>query len=325
MPAPIRRVDELGFPIPGSFDDLPNSAERSKRTAGRFIYRYRWALLLLLVPLFFGEPIVNGVRSYVADQLITRAAIDCHRERFPAALAAANRALFWAPENSDRWEMFEIRADIRSKMQDLHGCLDDLNELIRLLENPKLSHRFSNHLRDAYGMRGWVLERIGQHKLAIADSTTALNLCADEPNRAKYLNSRAYIRALANLELPQALEDANQSLNIVRSDPLVVDTRAYVLFKLGKLDEAKKEMDEAIGTMTHGDRDEAADAADGPHIWSEEDELRERQRYEDYRDSLAVMYHHRGEILKKLGQDTAGDEDIRKAEFFGYSPERGVY
>ena len=328
MPAPIRRVDELGFPLPGDFDDHSDSSARPERTWGRFFYRYRWAVLLLILPLLFGRAIVNGVRGYVAEQLLNRAIINCDQDDYPEALASANRALFWAPDNADRWQEFKVRAEIRCAMQDLDGCVADLNETIKRLNDPASSRRYSDHLRDAYGLRGWVLERLGRHQEAIADSTAALNLSMDDDNRAKYLNSRAYIRALAGKELAEALDDVNRSLIIQKDDPGVIDTRAYILFKLGKLDEASKQIGDAIDKVEHRNRDEAG----APHMWTQDDEdvsrrsYREyREQYQVYRENLAVMYHHRGEIRKKLGQDAAGDEDIRKADFFGYSPERGVY
>lgn len=326
MPAPIRRVDELGFPLPNSFDDLNQPNSRPKQTWGKFFYRYRWAVLLLILPLLFGGTVIDYVRQYVAQRMLHSAIMEYARDRLPEALASANRALFWEPDQFDRWQEFAVRAEIRYQMQDLNGSVEDLNETIqRLDDSAPRAKQLSDQLREAFGRRAWVCERLGRHRQAIADSTTALKMVQDDDDRAQLLNQRAYIRALANLELEPALEDVDQSLGI-KSDAGVIDTRAYILFRLGKYDAALKAIDEAIrrwsGTMGGAF---AFGADNGPRIFAQDDDADQPRDYRVYRETLAVMYHHRGEIRLKLGKETEGNDDIRKAVIYGYNPERGVY
>ena len=43
------------------------------------------------------------------------------------------------------------------------------------------------------------------------------------------------------------------------------------------------------------------------------------------RESMAVIYHHRGLVFEKLGNQRQADEDFERAEKFGYDPENGVF
>ena len=327
MPAPIRRVDELGFPLPGSFDDLPDQSSepsRPKRSWGQFIYRYRWGVLLLLLPILFGSTLVVGARQFVAHWLLNKAQVHLERDQLSAALASADRALFWEPDTFERWQEFETRAEIRAEMQDINGSIDDLNEIIQRLEDPAKARQFSTKLCEAYAMRGWNFERLGRHREAVADATTALNLAPDDPTRALLLNQRAYIRAIANIELDQGLQDAVQSLALKPNDSRTLDTRAYVLFRLGKYKEALKDIDLAIHQWT---APLAGFHFRANNVTRQELIVRGFQSREirEYEEPLAVMLHHRGEIRKKLGQEAMGDADIHEAELKGYNPDRGVY
>ena len=99
MPAPIRNVDDLGFPLPGSFDELTGQPSRPKRTWGQFFYKYRWGVLLLLIPLLFGDSLFKGVRHFVAERLLENAEARFNDDHLEEALASANRALFWEPDS----------------------------------------------------------------------------------------------------------------------------------------------------------------------------------------------------------------------------------
>jgi tetratricopeptide (TPR) repeat protein len=322
MPAPIRRVDDLGFPLPGTFDD---SNPRERRTRGQTFFRYRWWLLLLLLPILFGEAAVAAVRQYLARQFVQASNDEWWHDELPQALASANRALFWEPDPFEKWQGYKVRAQAYEDMQGRwQESFDDWNEVIKRLDDPAHSKpQFAEPLREAYAGRAWVAERLGQHRQAIADSNTALNLGGDESERALLLNQRAYIRALANTELTQALDDADRSLQIRTDEPEVIDTRAYVLYRLGKYDWALKEITDAINLSTRGTGSVPWQrGAGGPQVWIQEDDGFSARDYRIYRESLAMMYHHRAEIHNKLGQQAESDEDTRRAETFGYDQAR---
>jgi tetratricopeptide (TPR) repeat protein len=323
MPAPIRRVDELGFPRPGTFDD-PNDL-RARRTWGQTFFRFRWWLLVLLLPILFGETAVAALRQYLARQFVQAALEERRHDELAQALASANRALFWEPDQFEKWQGYKARAQAYEDMQgQWQESFDDWSEVIKRLDNPVHSKpQFAVPLREAYTHRAWVAERLGRHRQAIADSNTALNLGGDESERALLLNQRAYIRALANTELTQALDDVDRSLQIRSDEPEVIDTRAYVLYRLGKYDWALKEINDAINQWSRVMGSVPWQrGGGGPQVWIQEDDDYSAQDYRIYRESLAVMYHHRAEIRKKLGQQAESDEDMRRAETYGYDQAR---
>ncbi|HEX3998154.1 MAG TPA: hypothetical protein VHX65_06360 [Pirellulales bacterium] len=324
MPAPIRRVDELGFPLPAAFADHPDAPPRSKRTWGQLIYRWRWSLLLLLLPLLFGDSLIHGVRQAIAQRMLRNAQIHYFQNRLPEALASTDRALFWEPNTFDQWEAYQYRALIFEGMpKHAQESFDAWTEVIKRLEDPQRAKQYSDELRLAYSERASVGERIGRHRDAIADATIAVKLANNDRSRAETLNGRAYMRALANLELDRALEDVDESLRIVPGDANVIDTRAYVLFRLGKYDQARKDIDDAIRRLTGSPAGGFWFGPDnGPHIRAQDEEA--SINFRANQDALAVMYHHRGEIRKKQGQAEQGEKDFRKAEMLGYDPDRGI-
>ena len=60
------------------------------------------------------------------------------------------------------------------------------------------------------------------------------------------LNALAYGRALANVELDQALNDINEALSYQPDDPDLRDTRAWVYYQLGRYDEAFADADFSV-------------------------------------------------------------------------------
>ena len=69
MPAPIRRTDELGFPIPGTFDDAAERGPAMGRKVRGLLWRWRWALLILLVPLLFYDKLLAIAGHWIAQRV----------------------------------------------------------------------------------------------------------------------------------------------------------------------------------------------------------------------------------------------------------------
>ncbi len=60
------------------------------------------------------------------------------------------------------------------------------------------------------------------------------------------LNALAYARALANVELDQALTDINEALGYRPEDPALRDTRAWVYYRMGRYEEAFADADFSV-------------------------------------------------------------------------------
>lgn len=313
MPRPQRKYDELGFPIPATFEDLPQRTNRDELPAwsnagtpsATLVRRKRIVLGIALVAIVFlaAGPFVKGVGETALARLWARQA----EEKFFAGdmagtVADATRALDWGYEEP---KLVFYRAAARRELNDLEGALEDLNRLVAM---PRPSGRM---LGMVYQERAWVNVRLQNYREAIDDATKALALSS--PNNAELLNHRAYIRALANLnreELEAGLKDIELALEIEVLDPAAfIDTRAYLLHLLGRNEEALAEMNKAIDQTLH------RRAMAG----------RRSREIERANEDLAVMYHHRGLIHRALKNEKAAAEDLSEADRLGYDPEQGVF
>src|SRR5262249_20618599 len=159
-------------------------------------------------------------------------------------------------------------------------------------------------LAEVYSRRSWAYVRLGRAREAIDDATQAVQLA----HSAETLNTRAYARAVLNTELKEGLDDIDRALSEIPNNAAFLDTRGYVLHKLGRDEQALVDMDQAIA-QSERERRSSLD----------------RAAQEEFNHNLAVMYHHRGEIYQKLGQDDKAEVDLRRGETLGYDPAHGVF
>ncbi len=86
------------------------------------------------------------------------------------------------------------------------------------------------------------------------------------PNNALILNNYAYYLALAGRSLEKADTMSQRAVTLDPGNPTYTDTRAWVLYRLGRLDEAKAEIEGTIGLYEkmkgEGTDDEAAEAVE---------------------------------------------------------------
>lgn len=73
-----------------------------------------------------------------------------------------------------------------------------------------------------------------------------------DKDNAMVLNNYAYFLSLEGRELDKALEMASRAVALTDNNPTYLDTHAWVLFKLGRTEEAKKIMQQAIALDTQG-------------------------------------------------------------------------
>jgi tetratricopeptide (TPR) repeat protein len=87
-------------------------------------------------------------------------------------------------------------------------------------------------------------------KLEFDSALEALKLAVDVNSKdPTVLNQLAYYRALARVELEQALQDINQALESDENEPALRDTRGWVLYQLGRPEEALKDAQFAVEAM----------------------------------------------------------------------------
>jgi tetratricopeptide (TPR) repeat protein len=312
MAADFRQFDEHGFPVPPRFSDLkyhdedqpparPKASLRTKRLVILAI------LLGVIVPIVLGPRILSMGRDLLAQWLFSRAQQRIVQGDNAGALADLNRAIDWNP---NAWMLYMLRAEVRAKMDQLDESLADYAELVNLLNGNRAGlwrqrglHR-SGLLAKALIGRSWVNVRLKRNREALDDANRAVQF---SPGAITW-NSRAYVRAILNTELDDGLADINRALALDPGNVEFLDTRGYLLHRLGHDDEALKDMNQALAQLSQFERAEVDQAA----------------RLElDH--SLAVMYHHRGEIYQTLGQNDKAQVDIRRGENLGYDPAHGVF
>ncbi len=84
----------------------------------------------------------------------------------------------------------------------------------------------------------------GDFGRALTTFQSAMKL-VDDPN-AIQLNAHAYLRALAVQELDQALKDIDRALRDYPDEASFLDTKAWVLYRLKRYEEAKPLMEQAL-------------------------------------------------------------------------------
>ncbi len=178
----------------------------------------------------------------------------------------------------------------------------------RLLAAKEASHRF--------GRIGYYL---AQDLASSGDFETAIQVleaCIDTPQTAnpEWLNALAYWRSLIAKDLDQALAEIELALEKRPDDPAFRDTRAWILFQMGRPLEALEDADFAVEASSKlfpipsplWDRfdawvDPLVPRSSGPPLTEEEADPRLW--------SLGVMRYHRARILEALGRVEEAEKD----------------
>ena len=87
----------------------------------------------------------------------------------------------------------------------------------------------------AHVNRGTAYQDLGDHDRAIQDYDEALRL---DPNSYKAFNNRCWARATAGRDLEAALEDCDNAVVRNPGDSSALQSRSFVLYRLGRFDSA---------------------------------------------------------------------------------------
>jgi tetratricopeptide (TPR) repeat protein len=324
MPPSMRPVDEHGFPIPPTFEDPTSQRRPSQWMAHVWQVGLVLVFMVLLAGWVFKSGFGDGLNDWIARRLVERAQQKYEYGDFQGALADLERASRWSPEEPD---IFEMRAKLKLKTNDIEGSLKDFDQLIHL--DPRR--------REAYLGRSVVYQRLNRFREATDDLTKAI---AMEPGDMQALNNRAYVRALGGIELDAALADVQQALDKVEKEitdaqmsrrdrrkilgqvavykghkAAYLDTRGYILFLQDKFEPALEDLSAAIELGLQW-QDFVLSQIPPAHGASARRELNQE---------LSVMYHHRGQVLEKLGRAEEAKVDLDQGNELGYNPAQGVF
>ena len=282
------------------------------------------AVLFLTLALW---PVARGVsRMIMVQWWHSQAEAHVLAGDYKQAVADMDQVIANAPNNLNH---YAERARLRLEAGDFAGSLADYEHIIKA--NP-------GHA-SAYTYRSQVAQRQGRYADAVADLTKALELSpATEPEP---WNNRAYGRALAKVELPDALTDVERALKLFnlqkthipdsnsnaellrsddnRTEASYLDTRGYVHHLLGNQEQALADLNRAI-ELNKNCRKVVVAAAEKAKFSAPRLDLirKEFDRFD------AVMLHHRGLVQQALGHEKEANADLQWAEELGYNPAAGV-
>ena len=175
-----------------------------------------------------------------------------YSEEFDKAVQAYRTSLRYADTDSLRSAIWGQIGDVRHRQAEL-------------AEQPKRQKQYQKACYDAY-------------KQALRYN----------PDNAMVLNNWAYFLSLEGRDLDRALRMADRVEELTDNNPTYMDTRAWILFRLGRLKEARRVMQQAI-------------ALDG-------------------QSSLELLVHY-GDILHALGEQFMAETYWKKALDKGYDEE----
>lgn len=301
-----------------SLPSTPSSSPNSRPGPWLAPRRLIWLLLLLLMgPLLVAEIPREIARWKLAAALTARDA--GQKERAYAELEEVFR---WFPDNPHllvqraqwRWEdgqSTDALADCR-RMLDHNG--DDIFWL-------KVHSLF--------------LQNIGRYAEAVDDwkKIDQLSLRKGRAARTEALNGLAYAQALAQVELDQALKNANDALESVPNAPSILDTRGFVLYRKGEYRAALADLNASIRMMEVAVRayTPLAQRSDksSSFLYSRPKAILETEHGSDPSRVLhlaAVIHSHRRFVLLALGKEKEAEADLgRVRELIGREPDETLF
>ncbi len=211
--------------------------------------------------------------------------IESYLERPDSALFYVDRALELFPEKSE-FHISKGNIELRSERYD--RALEGYREALKYAPNDTLRSRIWNAIGDTHNQ---IAEAAANEKAA----RKAMMRCFkayDESLRlwrdnASVLNNYAYFLSLEGRDLERALEMSSRVMALTDNNPTYIDTHAWVLYRLGRYDEAKRAIQQAV-------------ALDGGR-------------------SADILLHY-GDILNALGESFTAEIYWRKALEGGVDP-----
>ena len=165
-----------------------------------------------------------------AGALLAKARLHAFRGEHDEAVAAADAAVAASPAIPSS---FYSRARILSRIGRREAAAADYRQALALLSAQPAESEQATRAFAAF--RHTILAESGETAQALREMGAALAQNGRDP---LLLNERCWARATANLELEEALADCERALAITPENASIIDSRAFVKLRLGRLDEA---------------------------------------------------------------------------------------
>ncbi len=238
-------------------------------------------------------------------------------QRLNGDLEAAIHSLTLALElDPDHVEIRLQRAAWHEQNGDLKTSLQDFNKVYVLAANdPRMLEG-----------RAMTYLEMGKAAESIADLETLLDVPSGA-DRADTLNFLAYVRALNNTDLDQALVEVNESLDLTMiarrklgldtTNPGALDTRGWIRHQQGEFDAAIDDLETAVSVYSTYVRGFEYRLNNGIGIV---DLRRARLDMQRLKRGFAVVVYHRGLNYEKLGKTDLAQVDFDHVRQLGFEP-----
>jgi tetratricopeptide (TPR) repeat protein len=281
------RLDEYGFPLPADFDDKAKSRGLPGAVTGRRLALLFVALLIASAMAVFVEfrPEIEQklaqllhLKDRDAMALQQAMVVAMQQGRFGEAADLCGKLAKLQPNNLQlRFAQVQLYAQAGQWQKALAVC-DDLQAKF-----PKDGRTLN--------MKASILAKCKNYKGAVKACDKMLALDPGDPTA---LNNRAYFRALARIDLKDALDDVQKALDQDPDNETFLDTRAYLYYLFGRYDEALADYNRIL--------------ADGG------------KRIRGL-DDMGEIYFHRGLLYKQMGDERKMREDYERARRAGFKIE----
>jgi len=310
MNEPTKTADDAGQTLaPGASG--PQGQRRAAALFSGFVVVFMVAIVV--VPLFF---------TSFSDEVGRWRLAAAWEHRLNGDLESAINSLTLALEDDpNHVEICLQRAAWYEQVGDLEAALQDFNKVYELAANDRRMLRG----------RAVTYHRMGKSAESIADSEQLLKGVRGD-DRSDALNFLAYMRALNNTDLDQALTDINESidldsvvrrkLGIAATSAALLDTRGLIRYQQGEFDAALDDLEPAVSGYSMAVRRSQFRLNSGMGIV---DLRRERLDMQLRKKALAVVVYHRGLTYEKLGKTDLAEVDFDRVRLLGFDPNEELY
>lgn len=172
-------------------------------------------------------------RRPTEDELGRIIEIEHHLGRLDSLEVYVDQATTLYPTKANFWN---LKAWIQMQRSDSRGAIATLRSALKHAEDSKAKSSLWGSIGDQY-------HELGEQRKSYDAYYKALNL---NMNNAIVLNNFAYHLSVNNKSLKQALQMAKRATELSPNNATYLDTLAWVYYKLGEYEQAKKVMQQAM-------------------------------------------------------------------------------
>jgi tetratricopeptide (TPR) repeat protein len=181
----------------------------------------------------------KGLKFYPnnADLLMSRGHIARERKEYDKALESYNDALLNTEDRLERGKICMTIGYLESVRKDIKSCYKAFDEALKYFDK-------NDSLRsDLYASLGDIEHERNDMKRCYKAYDKSIKYRADNEH---VLNNYAYFLSLEGRKLEKALEMSTRANELSPNNPTFLDTKAWILYKLGRYTDAKKVMQQAL-------------------------------------------------------------------------------